>query len=50
VVGNLIPGGGMTHLQYVNIKFLLLCFEEMSGLGINFDKSEVKILGYSPRD
>jgi hypothetical protein len=65
VVGHLIPGGGVTHLQYaddtmimvegseldiINIEFLLLCFEEMSGLGINFDKSEVVILGYSPED
>ncbi|KAE8817232.1 retrotransposon unclassified [Hordeum vulgare] len=30
-----------------NIKFLLLCFEEMSRLKINFDKSEVVVLGYS---
>jgi hypothetical protein len=65
VVGHLIPGGGVTHLQYAddimimvegseldiaNLKFLLLCFETMSGLKINFDKSEVVILGYSPKD
>jgi hypothetical protein len=65
VVGHLIPGGGVTHLQYaddtmimvegsdldiINLKFLLLCFEEMSGLGINFDKSEVVILGFSLED
>ncbi|XP_020193058.1 uncharacterized protein [Aegilops tauschii subsp. strangulata] len=31
----------------VNLKFLLLCFEKMSGLKINFDKSEVVVLGYS---
>ena len=31
----------------VNLKFLLLCFEEMSGLKINFDKGEVVVLGYS---
>ena len=31
----------------VNLKFLLLCFEEMSRLKINFDKSEVLVLGYS---
>ena len=31
----------------INLKFLLLCFEAMSGLKINFDKSEVVILGYS---
>jgi hypothetical protein len=53
MVAHLIPWGGVTHLQYaddimimvegsdldiVNLKFLLLCFEEMSGLKINFDK------------
>uniref|UniRef100_A0A453BV09 Reverse transcriptase domain-containing protein n=2 Tax=Aegilops tauschii subsp. strangulata TaxID=200361 RepID=A0A453BV09_AEGTS len=62
VVGHLIPGDGVTHLQYaddtmimvegsdldiVNLKFVLLCFEAMSGLKINFDKSEVVVLGYS---
>ncbi|KAE8789928.1 retrotransposon unclassified [Hordeum vulgare] len=31
----------------VNLMFFLLCFEEMSGLKINFDKSEVVVLGYS---
>jgi hypothetical protein len=31
-----------------NTKFLLLCFEAMSGLKINFDKSEVVVLGYPP--
>src|SRR4051812_28395107 len=61
VVGHLIPGGGISHLQYadntmimvqgldldiINLKFLLLCFESMSGLTINFDKSEVMVLGY----
>ena len=61
VVSHLIPGGGVTHLQYaddtmimvegseldiINLKFLLLCFEAMSGLKINFDKSEVVIIGY----
>ena len=55
----------MTHLQYAddtmimvegseldirNLKFLLICFEAMSGLKINFDKSEVVILGYSEED
>jgi hypothetical protein len=64
VVGHLIPGGGVTQLQYaddtmimvegseldiVNLKFLLLCFETMSGLKINFDKSEVVVMGYSLR-
>ncbi|KAE8781931.1 ABC transporter G family member 37 [Hordeum vulgare] len=62
VVGHLIPGGGVTHLQYANdtmimvegsdsdiahLKFLLLCFEEMSRIKINIDKSEVVVLGYS---
>ena len=65
VVGHLVPGGGVTHLQYaddtmimvegseldiINLKFLLLCFEAMSGLKINFDKSEVMIMGYSPEE
>ncbi|KAM0922736.1 hypothetical protein ACQ4PT_005968 [Festuca glaucescens] len=65
MVGHLIPGGGITHLQYAddtlimvegseldiqNLKFLLLCFEEMSGLRINFDKSEVVVLGYPPKE
>src|SRR3954470_21478109 len=65
VVGHLIPSGGVTHLQYAddtmimvegsdldiaNLKFLLLCFEAMSGLKINFDKSEVVVLGYSAED
>ncbi|XP_047051186.1 ABC transporter G family member 41-like [Lolium rigidum] len=59
VVSHLIPGG-VTHLQYAddtlvmiepsdlgiaNLKFLLLCFENMSGLKINFDKSEVFVTG-----
>ena len=58
VVPHLIPGG-LTHLQYAddtiiliqneelaiaNLKFLLLCFEDMSGLKINFHKSEVFVL------
>ena len=58
VVPHLIPGG-ITHLQYAddtliliqnndaaiaNLKFLLLCFEDMSGLKINFHKSEVFVL------
>jgi mannosylglycoprotein endo-beta-mannosidase len=65
VVGHLIPGGGITHLQYaddtmimvegseldlINLKFLLLCFEAMSGLKINFDKSEVVVMGYDPEE
>ncbi|KAE8766390.1 hypothetical protein D1007_62382 [Hordeum vulgare] len=30
-----------------NLKFLLLCFEVMSGLKINFDKSELVVVGFS---
>lgn len=31
----------------MNLKFLLLYFQQMSGLTINFSKSEVMVLGYS---
>uniref|UniRef100_A0A453HDE3 Uncharacterized protein n=1 Tax=Aegilops tauschii subsp. strangulata TaxID=200361 RepID=A0A453HDE3_AEGTS len=31
-----------------NLKFLLFCFQQMSGLKINFDKSDVMVMGYSP--
>lgn len=59
VVPHLVPGG-ITHLQYAddtiiliqnselgvtNLKFLLMCFENMSGLKINYHKSEVFVLG-----
>lgn len=62
VVTHLVGGGGVSLLQYadgtiimvegskddiIDLKFLLLCFQQMSGLNINFDKSEVMILGYS---
>jgi hypothetical protein len=65
VVGHLIPGGGITHLQYaddtmimvegseldlINLKFLLLCFEAMFGLKINFDKSKVVVMGFDPEE
>ena len=55
---HLFPGG-ISHLQYAddtliliqnndnaiaNLKFLLLCFEDMSGLKINFHKSETYVL------
>ena len=58
VVPHLFPGG-ITHLQYAddtiiliqydelgiaNLKFLLMCFEDMSGLKINYHKSEVIVL------
>jgi hypothetical protein len=61
VVPHLIPGG-ISHLQYADdtlilteptdegiahLKLLLLCFENMSGLKINFDKSEVLVMGMS---
>ncbi|XP_073357680.1 uncharacterized protein [Aegilops tauschii subsp. strangulata] len=36
-----------SDLDIVNLKFLLLCFEAMSRLKINFDKSEVVVLGFS---
>ena len=59
VVPHLSPGG-ISHLQYVddtiiliqydelavvNLKFLLMCFGNMSVLKINFHKSEVVVLG-----
>jgi hypothetical protein len=59
LVPHLLPGG-LTHLQYVddtliliqgsdeeiaNLKFLLMCFEDMSGLKINYHKSEVIVMG-----
>ncbi|XP_071674399.1 uncharacterized protein [Lolium perenne] len=52
--------GGVSHLQYAddtliliqgsdediaNLKFLLMCFEDMSGLKINYHKSEVFVMG-----
>lgn len=33
-----------------NLKFLLLCFQHLSGLKINFDKSDVMAMGYSPAE
>ncbi|XP_071674451.1 uncharacterized protein [Lolium perenne] len=59
LIPHLIPGG-VSHLQYAddtiimlqpddlaiaNLKYILLCFENMSGLRINFHKSEVMVLG-----
>jgi hypothetical protein len=64
VVPHLIPGG-VSHLQYAadtliliepsdegiaNLKLLLLCFENMSGLKINFDKSEVLVMGVTTQE
>jgi len=52
--------GGLSHLQYAddtiiflkdnetnyeNLKFLLLCYESMSGMKINYNKSEVFAIG-----
>lgn len=58
VLTDLVPGG-ISHIQYaddtvvdgsydsiVNLKLLLYCFEWLSGLKINFHKSEVFVFGY----
>jgi hypothetical protein len=37
-----------TDLGIANLKFLLLCFENMSGLKINFEKSEIMVTGVDP--
>jgi hypothetical protein len=57
--------GGLTHLQYAddtvlflentqqnisNLKFLLCCFEEASGMKINYNKSEVFTIGIDEAD
>jgi hypothetical protein len=34
-----------SHLGVANLKLLLLCFENMSGLKINFNKSEAVVTG-----
>ena len=62
---HLAGGSGISLLQYTddtiimvegsnadiaNLKFLLLCFQQMSGLKINFDKSDVMVTGYSPAE
>lgn len=64
VLGSIIEKG-ISHIQYaddtvlmtdgsdksiVNLKILLYCFEWMSGLKINFHKSEVVFFGYSQAD
>jgi hypothetical protein len=61
VVPHLIPGG-ITHLQYADdtvllfqpdilsiasIKIMLICFEAMSGMKINFAKSQMFAIGMS---
>ncbi|EMS59497.1 ABC transporter G family member 37 [Triticum urartu] len=65
IVPHLVRGGGVSLLQYAddtiimvegsvqdiaNLKFLLLCFQQMLGLTINFDKSEVMVLGFPPEE
>lgn len=55
-----LVSGGLTHLQYaddtilfmtnsdeniITVKFLLYCYEAMSGLKINYQKSEVIVIG-----
>ena len=37
-------------MAIVNLEFILLCFENMSGLRINFHKSEVMVLGTSEEE
>jgi hypothetical protein len=64
VVPHLIQGG-VTHLQYANdtipllalddscianLKFLLIAFEILSGLKINFLKSEIIVMGAPPAE
>jgi hypothetical protein len=64
VVPHLIQGG-VTHLQYAddtilllalddmciaNLKFILIAFEILSGLKINFLKSEVIVMGAAPSE
>lgn len=64
VVPHLIDGG-LTHLQYAdntvifleffvqslqNIRLILTCYEAMSGMKINFDKSEVYTVGLEDSD
>jgi hypothetical protein len=34
----------------INHKFLLICFELLSGMKINFHKSEVIVMGVEPGD
>jgi hypothetical protein len=57
--------GGLTHLHYADdiviflecaeesiakTKFLLYCFENMSGLKINFHKCDVMVVGYQKEE
>jgi hypothetical protein len=64
VISHLLPGW-VTHLQYAddtmiliekddtsiaNLKFILICFELLSGLKINYHKSEVIVMGVSSQE
>jgi hypothetical protein len=64
VLNNLIPGG-ISHIQYVddtvimvdtsvqsirNLKLILYCFEWLSGLKINYHKSEVFVFGVNQKE
>lgn len=64
LVSNLVPRG-LTHFQYADdtilfikneeynirvLKFLLFCFEKMFGMKINYQKSEVYVLGVSKEE
>ena len=63
ITPHLADGAGISLLQYAddtiimvegseadisNLKFLLLCFQQMCGLKINFAKRDVMVMGYSP--
>jgi hypothetical protein len=39
-----------TRLGLANLKFILACFELLSGLKINFHKSEVIVMGGDPEE
>jgi retron-type reverse transcriptase len=50
-VAGLIRGLVPVEEEYVaNLKFILYCFENMSGLKINFHKSEVIVVGASKEE
>lgn len=63
IIPHLVGDLGVSLLQYAddtiimvegsdddisNLKFLLLCFQQMSSIKINFNKSVVMVLGYPP--
>jgi hypothetical protein len=39
-----------TTLGVANLKFILMCYENMSGLKINYNKSEAVVTGVSDAD